>query len=303
MSETQRQNARARAAGGYRVMPPIIKNKSADVYYRNAMDRETDRMLSAILSGLARVYTSIRVQNAAPNLTRPSIKNIEKLLDYYRIEYTPIFVRNSEKIIQKWLERSTRNIRRSVTRSLQNLYGDDKFTIPWDASKYGEIMRLIIKRNVALIRNTTSQTLSNIENIVFDGVVTGQNWRAVEKDLRTQKHIAHDRIKRIARDQTGKANEALNQLMQRSAGVQFFEWKTVGDERVSTGYGGHKQLDGKIYKYGDTVHYPVVDSYGHRGLPHQRPNCRCTAEGIILANDYEARQTADGDWIIKKGRL
>ena len=53
MTETQRQNARARAAGGYRVMPPIIKNKSADVYYRNAMDRETDRMLSAILSGLA----------------------------------------------------------------------------------------------------------------------------------------------------------------------------------------------------------------------------------------------------------
>ncbi|MDE6571184.1 MAG: hypothetical protein K2L95_03130 [Alphaproteobacteria bacterium] len=61
MTETQRQNARARAAGGYRVMPSIIRNKSADVFYRNAIDKETDRMLSAIFDGLARVYTSIRV--------------------------------------------------------------------------------------------------------------------------------------------------------------------------------------------------------------------------------------------------
>ena len=303
MTETQRQNARARAAGGYRVMPSIIRNKSADVFYRNAIDKETDRILSAIFDGLARVYTSIRVQNAAPNLTRPSVKNIEKLLDYYRIEHTPIFVRNCEKIIQQWLGRATKNTRRSVTRSLQALYRDDKFAIQWDGQKYDEILRLIVKRNVELIRNTTSQTMSNIENIVFDGVTTGQNWRTVEKDLRTQRHIAHDRIKRIARDQTAKANEALNQLMQREAGVKFFEWKTVGDERVSTGYGGHKQLDGKIFKYGDMAHYPIVDSYGHRGLPAQRPNCRCTAEGIILEKGYEARRTPDGDWKIIKGRL
>lgn len=45
-------NARAKAAGGYRVMQPIIKNKAADVYYRRAIEAETDKMLTAILPSL-----------------------------------------------------------------------------------------------------------------------------------------------------------------------------------------------------------------------------------------------------------
>ncbi len=43
MSDTKRQNARARASGLFVVMPKIAKNKSAERYYRDAMDRLTDR--------------------------------------------------------------------------------------------------------------------------------------------------------------------------------------------------------------------------------------------------------------------
>ena len=66
MSDTKRQNARARGAGGFVVMPPIIKNKSAEVYYRNAIDKLTEQMLTAIVTGLERAYTSVAVMNAAP---------------------------------------------------------------------------------------------------------------------------------------------------------------------------------------------------------------------------------------------
>ena len=92
-------------------------------------------------------------------------------------------------------------------------------------------------------------------------------------------------------------------MAQRDAGVEFFEWVTANDERVSTGKGGHKQLDGKIYKWGDTANYPEIDSYGHHGVPAQRVNCRCTACAVVLRKDYVAKQTAQGDWIITKGRL
>lgn len=295
-------NARAKAAGGYRVMQPIIKNKAADVYYRRAIEAETDKMLTAIFAKLERVYTTVKVSNAATGANKPSVSNIMKLITYYKKVYLPKFFRNAEKIIDKFINLATRNAKRSITKSMRQLYGDD-FAVNWNGKDIDDILRLIIRRNVGLIENTTLQTLNNIENIVYDGVTTGQTWGTVAKDLSTQKHISSDRIKRIARDQTGKANEALNEAAQLSAGIEFFEWRTAEDERVSTGYGGHKQLDGKIYKWGDVEHYPIIDSYGHRGLPHERVNCRCTALAVILRKDYVAKQNSDGTWRIIKGRI
>lgn len=295
-------NARAKAAGGYRVMQPIIKNKAADVYYRRAIEAETDKMLTAIFAKLERVYTTVKISNAATGANKPSVSNIMKLITYYKKVYLPKFLRNAEKIIDKFINLATRNAKRSITKSMRQLYGDD-FAVNWNGKDIDDILRLIIRRNVGLIENTTLQTLNNIENIVYDGVTTGQTWGTVAKDLSTQKHISSDRIKRIARDQTGKANEALNEAAQLSAGIEFFEWRTAEDERVSTGYGGHKQLDGKIYKWGDVEHYPIIDSYGHRGLPHERVNCRCTALAVILRKDYVAKQNSDGTWRIIKGRI
>nr|DAQ84079.1 MAG TPA: Minor capsid component [Caudoviricetes sp.] len=283
-------------------MPPIIKNKGADVYYRRAIEAETDKMLTAIFAKLERVYTTVKVSNAATGANKPSVSNIMKLITYYKKVYLPKFLRNAEKIIDKFINLATRNAKRSITKSMRQLYGDD-FAVNWNGKDIDDILRLIIRRNVGLIENTTLQTLNNIENIVYDGVTTGQTWGTVAKDLSTQKHISSDRIKRIARDQTGKANEALNEAAQLSAGIEFFEWRTAEDERVSTGYGGHKQLDGKIYKWGDVEHYPIIDSYGHRGLPHERVNCRCTALAVILRKDYVAKQNSDGTWRIIKGRI
>ncbi len=295
-------NLRAKAAGGYSVMEPIIKNKAADVYYRRAIETETDKMLEAIFSEIEKVYTTIKVSNARPQGEKPSIVNITKLIAYYKNEYLPRFLRNSEKIIRKFVNMAARNARSSISRVMRKLYGDD-FSVNFDKDAYNQMLKLIISRNVGLIQNTTLQTLNNIENIVYDGVTTGQTWKAVADNLSNQKGISKDRIKRIARDQTGKTNEALNELSQKSSGIQFFEWRTAQDERVSTGKGGHKQLNGKIYKWGDVDHYPIVDSYGHRGLPHERVNCRCTALAVLLRKDYEAVRNDDGSYRIIKGRI
>ena len=124
-------------------------------------------------------------------------------------------------------------------------------------------------------------------------MTTGGAWGSLENSLKTQTHISRDRIKRIARDQTAKTNQALNELEQIEAGVEYFKWTTAHDERVSTGYGGHKQLDGKIYKWGETERYPVIDSYGHKGLPSQRVNCRCDARAIFILEGYKAVWNAD----------
>lgn len=301
MNTTQKRNLQAKAAGGYIVLPEISKNKIAEVYYRRAMTDEIERMLSSMFRAIERAYTTIPVQNAkmsdAERLTR-----LRRLLERLRRQYGAKLDKNAERIIKKYLNKAQSGISDSLLRNMRKIMGD-RFTINFDSRKYGRVLKIRAALNAELIKNTTSQIVSNVTNVVYDGVTTGQSWHRVEQDLRTQKRIAADRIKRIARDQTAKLNENLNEMAMRDAGVEFFEWSTANDERVSTGYGGHKQLDGKIYKWGDNANYPVIDTYGHRGVPGQRVNCRCTARPVLLQKDYQARQTSDGDWVITKGRL
>lgn len=291
-------NARAKAAGGFKVMQPLVKNKHAEVYYRTAIEQEAENMLTSLISKLEETYTTVHTNNAPVR----SIRNVEKLLDSYKKAHLSKFLKNAEKIINKYVKLATKDAKGSAFKVLKELYGDE-YSLHVNKKEVEEIMRLIVRRNIGLIQNTALQTLNNVENIVFNGMTTGQNWHVIAKDLKTQSKIEKDRIKRIARDQTAKANEALNELQQRSAGVEFFLWRTAQDERVSEGFGGHKQLNGKIYKWGDKDNYPIIDSYGHRGLPAERVNCRCTALAVLLRKDYEARQLEDGSYEIIKGRI
>ena len=311
MNATQKQNRRAKAAGGYITLPPITKNRVAEAYYRKAMTAEMDRMIMSMLAEIKRAYTTIPVQNAK-YAGGKTLRNLEQTIKTLTRQYGKKLNRNTERIIKEFLRKAGIDAQKSIINQMRRIYGD-KFTVNFNARKYGQMLKMVAQRNALLINTTATQVVSNVTNVTYDGVTTGQSWSAIDKDLRTQRHIAADRIKRIARDQTAKLNEALNEMAMRDAGVEFFEWSTANDERVSgekelrkgerPPTGSHVLLDGKIFKWGDNAHYPVIDSYGHQGVPGQRVNCRCTARPVILQKDYKAKRTAAGDWIITNGRL
>lgn len=306
-------NARAKAAGGYVTVPVAGKNYFAEAYYHHAIVAEFNKMLASVQRLIKKHYTTIHMQNAPFVPSANPRVNAEKMMRYIRMEYQPKLLRNSQRIIAKYLAKGRTNRQDSILKALRKLYKDTDFAINFDTKKYKDVFTLIAQRNSELITNASDQTLSNIENIVYNGVTTGQRWQNLEPQIVAQTRIADNRIKRIARDQTAKLNEAMNQIAQTDAGVEFFEWQTADDERVSGAKelrrgqrpprGSHVLLDGKIYKWGDMNNYPEIDSYGSRGVPGERVNCRCTAVPVILRKDYQAKQTSSGDWIITKGRL
>lgn len=111
--------------------------------------------------------------------------------------------------------------------------------------------------------------------------------------------VSKRRAKFIARDQTAKAISSYNQARAESLGFKYFVWQTSKDERVSTGKGGHAQLDGRIYAYDNPT--AIIDSYGHTGGVGVRPNCRCTAIPIIPSFTQELKKVKDsqsGDYFI-----
>lgn len=289
MSILQRNNL-AKAKGAFTALTTLNKNKAAEVFYREAVEEELDKFNAALIKEIEKVYTPIFVENSkySTGLTgrKPSRATISFILGRFRGKNSVILTRNLRKIVGKFMRKATKEAKKTLSDALQKEFGKS-FRLQWSEQDYDETLKAMVSRNVALIKNVSDQTVSNIENIVYDAMTTGQGWKEIKDSLAHQKEVSNRRIKTIARDQTAKTNAALNYLEQQSAGVEYFRWKTAGDERVSTGKGGHKQLDGKIYRWDDEKNYPEIDSYGNRGLPSQRVNCYHKDTEILTKDGFK----------------
>lgn len=280
-------NSRAKAFGGYAVMRPIGKNKAADVYYRKSANNLLQAFFNLAVREVRESYAAVYTENAAVSNAKKSPSRVARAFQSLRGRQLDLFKDAAEKIVFRYVRKISKSAKTDVEAALSRFYG--RGSIHFDGSRYDEITRALVQWNVSLLKKTAQETIENVESIVYNAMMTGRGWADIESNLKTESGIAERRVKRIARDQTAKASEAINIFMQREAGAEFFEWSTSKDERVSTGYGGHKQLDGKIYRYGEKERYPIIDSYGNRGLPSERVNCRCTALSVFIMDGYQAK--------------
>ena len=111
--------------------------------------------------------------------------------------------------------------------------------------------------------------------------------------------VSRRKAELIARDQTHKATTNYAMARASSLGFDYYVWDTSHDERVSTGKGGHKQLQGRIYRYDkDTA---IVDSYGNVGHCGSRVNCRCSPLVLMLEPNQKLKLVKDayaGDYYV-----
>ena len=286
-------NRRSKMFGGYATMSPINTNKAADIYYRKSADALLQAFLNAAIRDVRKHYDTVYSSNAADKPVKSPSK-VGMAFRYIRGRQMDLFTQKAEQIVIRYVGKVGKQAKNNVQSVLERFFGL-KLAIRYNAERYDEMLKVIIRRNVELMRNTASQVIDNVQSIVTDAMTTGQGWVDIEHALKMQHEIAENRVKRIARDQTAKATEAINIMMQRAAGAEYFEWSTSKDERVSTGFGGHKQLDGKIYRYDEPERYPIIDSYGNRGLPAQRVNCRCTALSVFIMDGYQAKWSSSDE--------
>lgn len=301
LSKSKQEWAEDRAGSlkGYLLGSAISKNKHSDVYYRTALDKEMDKFIESCLKDLNKVYSVLpALKTPASNNAKPSIAQVRIVLNKYKSAKAKILWSNCYRIVKKWLKLAQNSADSSIKKMLTQMAGK-KLAIEYDKS-LDEMLKLIIQRNVQLIKNTTSQTLTNIENIVYNGVTRGRGWADIQDELYHQKHISKDRVKRIARDQTAKTNGALNQLAQQQAGIKYFMWWGVEDERERE---LHWKLNGKIFKWGDSPErLPIIDKVGTRGYPSEAVLCRCVSRPVFLLDKYKTRWLGDnkGYEVIKK---
>ena len=124
-----------------------------------------------------------------------------------------------------------------------------------------------ISQNVELIKTMDTKIFEDIKTAVYQNIAGGSDKHSLKEAL---EHLGAKSVKKaeqIAKDQTNKINENINNQRVQALGATHFEWMTTGRNNVRS---EHDRFNGKIYSY--------KDGAGSRGiLPGQDVNCQCTA--------------------------
>lgn len=276
----------------FKVVEVTNKNKHAEVFLYENLTEQFKAFESALVfqalrhyNRFTRVVNSRVIKNYNATISLPA-----DFFKSFRDRKLPKFTRNIMKIVKKWYTLCLRGGRTKIKSELGVILN---FTT--NSARF----KAMILHATSLITSVAEADISKVEAIIHDSSLKSMSLSTVAGSLSKQITLPAKKLKLLARDQTAKANASLNQIAQEEAGVDFFMWRTARDERVSTGKGGHKQLDGKIYKWGEADSYPEIDEKGTRGLPHERVNCRCEALAVIPIEDFKQRKNPDGSYTLK----
>ena len=208
---------------------------------------------------------------------------LSSLFDYYSAK--------AELLTKNWSDEELGNLYRYV-------YGSYKKEFPnlsISGEYYERIMQAVVSENLALIKSIPEHVLKDMQITLSQGIISG-NQKELIKSLKRIKGVSRDRAVFIARDQVHKAVESFKQVQNTALGIEYYEWLTADDERVSDGIGGHKQNNHRIFKYGSNE--AIISHSTKRGFyygkPGDRPNCRCIAVGVIPDTNEEIKKSPDG---------
>lgn len=146
-----------------------------------------------------------------------------------------------------------------------------------------EPIETVLARNVALVRDISSQAQGRISDAVFRGIQARTPSREVGKQIAGATGMARKRAVRVAADQSVKLASALDAQRQREAGLTVWKWRhsaKLHPRKV------HLERDGNLYaeaeadqgtlKGGQVVAEPPDDE------PGELPFCGCVRQGVLV---------------------
>lgn len=267
--------------------PKIRGNKAIERFYRNSLQDFSSKINKSFKWWVLAKF------NQSNNNPKASIlkKEFDKLLAYWEQKANDYAGGLSKRVVKQ------------IKNYVDFKYSKQGFKVVKKDKNLTNEINSHIMQNQALIKSIPADVMLRYQSTFFNAI-NAFDREALEKQARTIEGISHRRAKTIARDQTHKALIGYINARSQKIGVEFYEWVTSEDERVSTGEGGHKQLNGRVYRY-DTA-TAVVDSYGNKGHPSDRVNCRCVPVSVFLEPNQSVELVKDsrsGDYykIIEKG--
>lgn len=207
---------------------------------------------------------------------------ISSTLDIIESDIIPKFTTRAESIYNEILD--------DIIKETNQIYIEAGFSIFHTSQATQDVVGGLLDEYLSLIKRIPQDIIQR-SRVTLLHAVGAFDRGAIVAELHRISEATDRRIRLIARDQTAKATEAYSRARALDSNFTHYTWKTSHDERVSTGKGGHEQLDNRIYSYTDPT--AIIDAYGMIGHPAQRPNCRCHGSPLFLKVGQELKLIKD----------
>ena len=279
----------------------FVKSK-VHTRYKENLEREYQRLIDAYFA----LLVSIIKQYLKPLLDVPTFnqdgkttfRTDDRKTDF--LNYIKTAFRSAERTLRKkeqdfGLAKKIKKIaeideKLSISewkRVVKKTLGIDIRSDYYSGDFYRSQMQKWAEENVDLISTLPNDSLTEMENIVEDGFLSGRSTRNIVKDMQKRFDVSRSKARFWATDQLSKLTADITQQQQMDCGVEEYEWSTSGDQRVRQ---RHRELDGKRFRWDDP---PIVDEKtGRRAHPGQDYRCRCVAIPIFNLETIDLPITA-----------
>ena len=125
------------------------------------------------------------------------------------------------------------------------------------------------------IKDWADEHISNLRKDVENNSMAGYRFDRLVKTLQLRYGSSKSKAEFLAQQETSLFMAKFRQQRFLDAGVNFYTWQTVGDNKVRS---DHRALDNRIFQFGNP---PVVDvATGRKGEPGEDFRCRCIARPL-----------------------
>lgn len=179
-----------------------------------------------------------------------------------------------------WLgRRFVRRVGKTSASALRAAFRDAGFTVKFDNNRIvNAVTQSLIAENVNLIKSIPWDYLGKVREIITRGASMGNDVPYIAKELEKRYGLTKKRAKRIAWDQTNKANEAINNAWAKKFNIQEADWVHIPG--VKTSRPTHKAMDGKRFMLSEGL-YDSEKGVRRKVKPGELPNCQCTCRYVI----------------------
>lgn len=235
--------------------------------FRKELEKIVERMFKEIMKISENfqpvILDAVDTKTTTPIQYNVKLKSILKKWNKYLDKMSPVMVKRLQRKMLRYIDKK------------YNLYGLKFKIISRDLQQEMDAKAI---ETLELIKSIPQDIVKRITPIIMNSLQYGDR-DTVYRAIRKVKGVSRRKAKNIARDQVAKNLEALNTGRARQVGLEYYYWDTQMDERVSKGKGGHKQLNGKIFKWDEPE--AIIDGYGNKGHPKDRVNCRCRRRWVF----------------------
>lgn len=184
------------------------------------------------------------------------------------------------ELLAAWLgKRMVQRIGRTSASALRRAFADAGFTVKFDKNRIvNRVTQSLIAENVGLIKSIPRDYLGKVREIITRGVSMGNDVPWITKELEKRYGITKRAAKRIAWDQTNKANEAINNAWAKKFNIQEAEWVHIPG--VKSSRPTHKAMNKKRFWLSEGL-YDSAKGVQRKVKPGELPYCQCTCRYII----------------------